>query len=206
MPEINEEFARAVHEVLDWMGTTPETAGPALGINSRTLSAMGQGIVPMRSLVIRFAEGVARRCESEPGAPAWWQDIDAWLKAAGYPPRRDGMEAERPGPRPPAPLRGGAPPERRPPVHPAARPADEPEEDRLPASQYYRPAYERTPWGDSFLHIFWLLDPQERKVFQRAMKADYDYKAEAARWKQDLARLTKAQFDRKYGRFRVQGS
>lgn len=204
MPEHNAELARAVNEVLGWMGANAETAGAALGINSRTLMAMGQGIVPMRSLMIRFAEGVSRRCERESGYPDWWRDIDAWLRVAGYPPRRDGApEAERaisPGPNGPRPAR----PAPNPPPRPAPPRLATPE-DELPAVQYYRPVYERQPWGDSILHVFWVLDPQNRKVFQRSMPADWDYKAEAARWKQDLGRLTKSQFDRKYGRFRYNG-
>lgn len=204
MPENNAELARAVNEVLSWMGANTETAGAALGINSRTLTAMGQGIVPMRSLMIRFAEGVRQRCERESGFPDWWCDIDAWLHVAGYPPRRDGGgEGERSGPSShggPRPARPAPPPPRPAPSRPAATP-----EDDLPAVQYYRPVYERQPWGDSILHVFWVLDPQNRKVFQRSMPADWDYKAEAARWKQDLGRLTKSQFDRKYGRFRYNG-
>ncbi len=61
MAETRGELAQAVTEVLEWMGASPEIAGAALGINARTLTAMGQGVVPMRSLVIRFAEGVRAR-------------------------------------------------------------------------------------------------------------------------------------------------
>jgi len=205
MPENNAELAKAVNEVLTWMGANAESAGAALGINSRTLTAMGQGIVPMRSLMIRFAEGVGRRCQRETEVPNWWQDVDAWLRVAGYPPRRDGAgEAERSShgaPRNSQPARP-APPQ---PLRPAPlRPAPPPE-DETPAMKYYRPVYERQPWGDSILHVFWVMDPENRKVFQRSMPADWDYKAEAARWKQDLGRLTKSQFDRKYGRFRYNG-
>jgi hypothetical protein len=199
MPEHNAELARAINEVLAWMGANAESAGAALGINSRTLTAMGQGIVPMRSLMIRFADGVRQRCERETDVPDWWRDVDAWLRVAGYPPRRDGTEGERAAyARPPA---AQAPPRQ---VPPPPRPASAPE-DETPAVKYYRPVYERQPWGDSILHVFWLLDPQNRKIFQRSMPADWDYKAEAARWKQDLGRLTKSQFDRKYGRFRYNG-
>lgn len=204
MPENNAELARAINEVLTWMGANAESAGAALGINSRTLTAMGQGIVPMRSLMIRFAEGVQRRCERETSVPDWWRDIDAWLRVAGYPPRRDGpAEGERAAHGRPGsahPVRPTPPPPRPAPFRPAAAP-----EDETPAGQCYRPVYERKPWGDSILHIFWVIDPDNRKVFQRSMAADFDYKAEAARWKQDLGRLTKSQFDRKYGRFRYNG-
>jgi len=198
MPESRDELARAVTEVLEWMGATPETAGAALGINVRTLTAMAQGLVPMRSLVIRFAEGVSRRCEKAEGVPEWWRDVDAWLRMAGYPPRRENPAApprtppEHSGPRPPQ--RPAFQPPR--PVEPQA-PAD-----AHPASEYYRPVYERQPWGDTFLHVFWVLNPQNERIFQRTMRADYDYKAEAATLKQDLARLSRSQFERKYGRFR----
>lgn len=204
MPEHNAELAKAINEVLTWMGANSESAGAALGINSRTLTAMGQGIAPMRSLMIRFAEGVRQRCERETGVPDWWRDIDAWLQVAHYPPRRDGAESARPGHggqatavRPARP----APPQQRPaPPRPTLAP-----EDETPAVQCYRPVYERQPWGDSILHVFWVLDTDNRKIFQRSMSADFDYKAEASRWKQDLSRLTKSQFDRKYGRFRYNG-
>jgi hypothetical protein len=198
MPEVRDELAQAVTEVLAWMESTPEAAGAALGINARTLTAMTQGLPPMRSLVIRFAEGVRRRCEQAEGAPAAWRDIDAWLNLAGYPPRR---ENAAPGPRPP-----GEGVDRRPPQRPAfqpPRPAPPPEAaDGPPASQYYRPIYERQAWGDTFLHVFWVVNPQNERVFQRTMRADYDYKAEAVRLKQDLAKLSRQQFERKYGRFR----
>jgi hypothetical protein len=59
------------------------------------------------------------------------------------------------------------------------------------------------PWGKTFVHVFWILDPDGRKVFRRHMGAQIDYKAEAARLKQDLADLGRTQFERKYGRFRV---
>ncbi|MCC2671366.1 MAG: hypothetical protein K0Q72_3837 [Armatimonadetes bacterium] len=206
MPEINDELARSIRAVLEWMGTDPETAGAALGINSRTLSAMEQGIVPMRSLVLRFADGVRNRCERETGVPDWWRDADAWLRVAGYPPRRDG--AATPADRMAARSAGGsegqragmngsgrvaAPP---PPVDP---------HENAPASDFYHPIYERKPFGDSFVHVFWVLDGDSKKVFHRTMRADWDYKAEAARLKQDLGKMTKGQFDRKYGRFRYHG-
>lgn len=197
MPENRRELAEAVTAVLEWMGASPEIAGTALGINVRTLTAMGQGVVPMRSLVIRFAEGVSRRCEHETGIPEWWRDIDAWLNVAGYPPRRDAAaDTQRPEPQ-----ARGPQPQQRPPAPPATHSSDP--EDPNPAGEFYRPVYERQPWGDSFLHVFWVVDPQDRRVFQRTMRADYDYKSEAARLKQDLARLSRAQFERKYGRFRV---
>src|SRR5205823_13858497 len=67
----------------------PEMAAQALGIKPQTMNAMLSGIVPMRSLVIKFGSEVARRTESREGAPGWWNDVDAWLAIAGYPPRRD---------------------------------------------------------------------------------------------------------------------
>jgi hypothetical protein len=203
MAETSSDLGSAVGEVLDWLGTTPETAAAALGINVGTLNAMRQGIVPMRSLVIRFAQGIARRCEEKPGAPEWWREVDTWLAKAGYTPRRDG---------PPAPLRAAGwegpplpdpPPDR--PVRQAGTPNGAPPDDPTPAHEYYRPSYERMAWGQTFVHIFWILDPDGRKVFRRHMNAQVDYKAEAARLKQDLARLNRTQFERKYGRFRVQG-
>lgn len=200
MAETRGELAQAVTEVLEWMGASPEIAGAALGINARTLTAMGQGVVPMRSLVIRFAEGVRARCENATDIPEWWRDIDAWLNVAGYPPRRDGAAPE--GPRPAAVPQPQRPrPAMRPPLSTSARPTEA--QDARPAGEFYRPVYERQPWGDSFLHVFWLLDPQNRRVFQRTMRADYDYKSEAARLKQDLSRLSRPQFERKYGRFRI---
>lgn len=194
MPESRDELARAVTEVLAWMEATPETAGAALGINARTLTAMAQGLTPMRSLVIRFAEGVRRRCEQAEGVPEWWSDIDAWLNVSGYPPRR---ENGAPGQRPPNPANGQRPLQR-----PAFQPPRPIEPVDAPASEYYRPIYERQPWGDTFLHVFWVVNPQDERIFQRTMRADYDYKAEAAKLKQDLAKLSRQQFERKYGRFR----
>jgi hypothetical protein len=195
MPESRDELAHAVTEVLAWMQSTPEAAGAALGINVRTLTAMAQGLTPMRSLVIRFAEGVRRRCEHAEGVPEWWRDIDAWLNVAGYPPRR-----ENAGPSSPPPTQENGHRPQRPafqPPRPVAEPVDGP-----PASEYYRPIYERQPWGDTFLHVFWVVNPQDERIFQRTMRADYDYKSEAARLKQDLAKLSRQQFERKYGRFR----
>ena len=208
MPESNAEFGQAVNAVLQWMATTPETAAAALGINDRTLQAMCQGIVPMRSLVIRFAEGVARRCEQAEGSPNWWSDVDAWLKAAGYPPRRDSGEpgpAARPAP-PVAPRsdawRDAPPSARTAPPHPdpaASVPADD-----TPAAEFYHPTYERQPWGDTFVHVFWILDRENRRVFQINLPANVDYKARAGQVKHDQASRSRAHFERKYGRFRVQ--
>src|SRR5690242_20131207 len=96
MAEPNAELGHAVADVLAWLGVSPETAGAALGINARTLSAMAQGIVPMRSLVIRFATGLARRCEGVADVPGWWMDVDAWLAVAGYTPRREGPPVPAP--------------------------------------------------------------------------------------------------------------
>lgn len=226
MADLNPELGRAVEEVLEWLGTSPETAAAALGINVSTLNAMRQGIVPMRSLVIRFAEGIAGRCGERAGAPAWWTDVDAWLERAGY-------EARRDAPTPSSPAGSVAwlepPPERRRPAPAAERPrvqgpppgepparspgpgvqrptpvSAEPSPDDPLARECYRPVYERQPWGETFVHIFWLVDSEGRRVFRRHMGASVDYKAEAARLKQDLATLPRSAFDRKYGRFRVQ--
>src|SRR5436305_9480619 len=114
MAEPNRELGRAVKDALTWLGATPETAGPLLSINARTLDAMCQGIVPMRSLVIRFATSLARHCEHGEGAGDWWGDIDAWLGLAGYSPRRDGDAAQNGSPQhppssPSAGPHGGAP-------------------------------------------------------------------------------------------------
>src|SRR5687768_818587 len=111
--ETREELGRAVTEALQWLGTSPETAGALLGINARTLNAMCQGIVPMRSLVIRFATGLARHCDRRPGARDWWTDVDAWLEAAGYQPRREAVR-EAPPERPYAPASPAAAPVSRP--------------------------------------------------------------------------------------------
>lgn len=207
-PGPNHQLGEAVEEVLRWLDTTPEEAAAALGINVGTLNAMRQGIVPMRSLVIRFAEGIGRRCAAQPGAPDWWSNIDKWLDCAGYQPRRDG-----PMPSAPRSFNSGVslpepPPERfhRPggPRTPPPPPAVDPDEPL--AKEVYRPVYERVPWGETFIHVFWLLDGEGRKVYRRHLGAQVDYKAEAARLKQDLAALRRSQFDRKYGRFRVRES
>ena len=205
MADTGSELGSAVDEVLDWLGTTPETAAAALGINVCTLNAMRQGIVPMRSLVIRFAQGIARRCEEKTGAQEWWKDVDTWLAKAGYTPRRDGSPAAASAARGEPPL-PEPPPIRTPKAeHGGASTNGPPPEDSTPACDYYKPTYERMAWGDTFVHVFWIQDPDGRKVFRRHMGAQVDYKAEAARLKQDLAALTRTQFERKYGRFRVQG-
>ena len=212
MAENSEELARATRAVLEWMGATPETAGAALGINSRTLVAMEQGIVPMRSLVIRFADGVRNRCESAQGVPEWWSDADAWLRVSGYPPRRDAIPMASRRTSVPLPADGDAPPTHSPrgganasAGRVAAPPPPVDPQENVPAHEFYHPAYERQPWGEhSFVHVFWIKDGDERKVYHWTRRADWDYKAEATRLKQDLGRLTKSQFDRKYGRFRYQ--
>jgi hypothetical protein len=205
MGEPNGELAKATSEVLEWLGATPETAGALLGINGRTLSAMTQGIVPMRSLIIRFAGAVGKHCDTRPGAQEWWADADRWLDIAGYSARRD-VVGRRPG-GPPLPE---APPERRfgPPraataaEPPSETPAEVPE-NAPPAGEHYRPVYERKTWGDSHVHVFWIVDPDERKVFQMTMPASVDYKARAGQVKRDLQSLSRLQFERKYGRHRV---
>lgn len=225
MPETRLELGRAVTEVLERLNVSPETAGAALGINGKMLAAMAQGIVPMRSLVIRFADGLSKHCRDEAGIPEWWSDADAWLRLAGYPPRQDtppnranreNNGGERPDGKPKAP---GAwqvrpQPERAPAAagrfapapfgsaQVAHRPAPSPEDDR-PAREFYRPVYERKSVGDAIVHIFQIVDTSGQKVFERSLSANADYRAEAAKVKQDLAALSRIQFERKYGRFRV---
>lgn len=205
MAETNAELSRAVREALSWLGATPETAGAVLGMNGRTLDAMCQGIVPMRSLVIRFATGLSRHCERQGGAPEWWADVDAWLKVAGYPPRRDGDPAEPALPR--APGRSapgdGAPPASTNGARPSAVTPPPPASDEPPAREIYHPVYERKAWGDTVVHVFWILDREDRQVFQINVPAHLDYKARAAEVKRDLASLPRIPFERKYGRFRV---
>ena len=89
-----------------------------------------------------------------------------------------------------------------PPHHPASEFRAGPPVD-APAREFYHPVYERMPWGDTFVHVFWILDSEDRRAFQMNMPAREDYKARAAQVKQDLASLGKTQFERKYGRFRV---
>ena len=204
MPEANQDLGRAVEEVLEWLGTSPDAAAAAVGINASTLNAMRQGIVPMRSLVLRFAQGIAGRCGEREGAQDWWTDPDAWLARAGYLPRRDGPGPG--GPRTQDPPLPEPPPDRptqrqfaqpRPHSEPAA--SDEP-----PAGEFYKPVYERQPWGETFVHVFWIENPEGQRVFRRHMNPHVDYKAEAVRLKHDLATLPRSVFERKYGRFRVQ--
>lgn len=229
MAETNAELGRAVKEALSWLDATPETAGALLGINARTLAAMSQGIVPMRSLVIRFATALGRHCEPQESVPEWWKDVDAWLAVAGYSPRRDGDLGEAapapyrpPRPSGPGPQRGGSIADRAPngraaftssaaPVRPPASPTPHtsptsPPADEPLARECYHPVYERRCWGDSVVHIFWILDSEDRKVYQINLPAQVDYRARAAQVKQDLQSLTRSHFDRKYGRFRVNGS
>jgi hypothetical protein len=206
MSDTNAELGRSVMEVLNSLGASPETAGAALGINARTLSAMCEGIVPMRSLVIRFAEGVAQRCRRGEGAPDWWFDPDAWLSLAGYTPRREG------GPHP-AHRNGGSNP-----AHPSAGHAPgAPRPDRgaqphsngtatapddTPAHDHYHPVYEREQFGSSIVHVFRILDRDNRSHFKITLAPDVDYKARAVQVKQDLTTMGKSQFERKYGRHR----
>jgi hypothetical protein len=212
MAETNAELGRAVTEALSWLGASPETAGPLLGINARTLSAMAEGIVPMRSLVIRFAAAIGHHCERRDGAPEWWKDVDAWLRAAGYAPRRDPVPGDpsrvghaAPAPSPArahgAPSPGGlssSPAVRSHPSHPSASDADEPR-----AGTFYHPVYERLTREDRFVHVFRILDREDRNAYQITMPAQQDYKARAAEVKRDLASLTREQFERKYARHRA---
>lgn len=239
MAETRAEFANAVQEALDWLGLGPEDAAPLVGLNSRTLGAMCQGIVPMRSLIIRFAAEMARLREARSGAAEWWGDVDAWLRVAGLPPRREAFNGDANGATPTTvePPRGasyrlggpagsrangasganGGPAANGHPAsnghfrgdysdsgeQPAAPPAAAAPAEASPASSFYRPQYERMAWGDSFVHVFWILDVDGRRAFQIRVAPNYDYKARAAEVKRDLAALSRVQFERKYGRFRV---
>ncbi len=78
--------------------------------------------------------------------------------------------------------------------------------DEEPAREFYHPVYERMTRGDRVVHIFRILDREDHPTYQITMGAEVDYKARAAQVKQDLADLSKAQFERKYGRFRVEQS
>ena len=212
MSDTNAELGRSVMEVLNALGASPETAGAALGINARTLSAMCEGIVPMRSLVIRFAEGVAQRCRRGEGAPDWWFDPDAWLSVAGYTPRREGgpHPAHRNGapsqphgsPNQGGPAPGMARPERSGSPHTNGTVAAP---DDTPAHEHYHPVYRPEHVGSSVVHVFRILDRDNRSVFKMTLPPDVDYKARAAQVKQDLATLGKSQFERKYGRHRETG-
>lgn len=202
MPLPNEEFGRAVRDAIEWLGCTPESAGPTLGIKTQTLNAMCSGIVPMRSLVIRFASEIAQRCDASSDAPAnWWRDVDAWLATAGYPPRRDLVAAPEEGGTG-EPGAGGRPPRR---IHlaPLPRPAEDPCADE-PANHHYRPVYERLKLGEEYVHIFWLIDRSEQKTHMFRYPAPVDYRRRAQALKGDLTTMTKAHFERRYARYRVE--
>jgi hypothetical protein len=219
MPETKAELAREVNEALSWLGAPPEEAGPLLGINATTLDAMSRGIVPMRSLVIRFAAGLAARCQEREGAPERWQDADAWLRLAGYDAART-MPHHEPRTRwerAPLPDESLAPPPRRDPAMgpeaagtgervapapPAPAPAASTGEEGGAAKDHYHPAYERVVTGDGWVHVFWIADEQGRKLYRINVAPHADYKAKAAQVKQDLATLSRAEFERRYGRFR----
>jgi hypothetical protein len=219
MAEPNAELGRAVREALGWLDATPETAGALLGINARTVAAMCEGIVPMRSLVIRFAAAIGRHCEASDTAPGWWKDVDAWLALAGYSPRRDADPGHQGPPAarsteplaqragyPAARYSNGAAPNSAAGPHPSGSPHSSP---TVPAPaeplacEVYHPVYERKCWGDSVVHIFWILDRDDRRIYQLNIPAHWDYRARAAQVKQDLQSLTRSHFERKYGRFRV---
>ena len=157
----------------------------------------------MRSLVIKFGSEVARRTESREGAPGWWNDVDAWLAIAGYPPRRDrpaaAAGANSAHREPPAATRERAPAER-------PEPAAEDPAGQEPASKHYHPCYDRLPCGDSYFHIFWVRDAEERAVYQLKFPAPVDYKKRAGTLKHDLSNLTKAQFERRYAQYRHEES
>lgn len=205
------EFGGAVTAVLESLGWTPEQASEALGIKLPTLQAMCQGIAPMRSLVIRFAETVAPRLRGDPAAPAWWRDVDAWLQAAGYPPRR---EMSTPAPRPPVPRqlsgasdsgRGVPPPDWQGPA--STRPTVPRTEPAAPAepraAEIYHPRWEPIQSGDTTIHVFWILNAQEEKVFRITLAAREDRFVRARQVKDDLARMSQSQFERRYGRWRI---
>jgi hypothetical protein len=71
------------------------------------------------------------------------------------------------------------------------------------AARYYRPVYERMPWGDAYVHIFWLLDRNDEKTYQIRYPAPVDYRRRAAQLKNDLNSLTKASFERRYAHYRL---
>lgn len=214
----NEDFGRAVTEAIHWLGFTTITASRDLGIKPATMNAMTSGIVPMRSLVIRFASEVGRRADARGGAPAWWNDIDAWLSVAGYPPRRDiapqgtggGMGVAGRGSRydgpdgvgsGPAPT--GASRDSRIALQQPRRTRSEDPALQEPACHHYRPIYERMRWGDTHFHIFWLVDRDQKKTHQFRFPAEVDYQKRADRLKQDLTTLTKVTFERRYARYRL---
>lgn len=207
MPPANQEFAHAVREVLRWLNCSADAAGAELGIRTQTMNAMCSGIVPMRSLVIRFASEVSRRAEARGGAPAWWTDVDMWLAVAGYPPRRDlAPRGRRPAPAAPteSPSSDPAPVAVEPAPVPVASPPHQDACGDEPAAEHYRPVYERMPLGDSYVHIFWLLDRNDSRTHQFRYPAEYDYVREASRLKQDLRSMTKAAFERRYSGYRLE--
>ncbi len=205
MPATNNDFARAVTEALRWMGQTPATASSSLGIKPPTMNAMCSGIVPMRSLVIRFAEEVGRQSAGQEGAPDWWQDVDAWLAVAGYPPRRDILPASRLRTPDPEPAAGPPAPEREEVAALSSAPHPTPAgPDEDVAANYYRPAYERMAVGDTFVHIFWLIDRNDEKTHQFRFPACVDYRRRAQALKHDLARMPRVRFERHYAHYRIE--
>ncbi len=206
MVQPNPDFGAAVRDALTWLGASPETAGALLGINGRTVGAMTQGIVPMRSLIIRFAGEIGRISESRGGAPAWWADPDAWLSLAGCQPRRSAGDLGGDPPLEPAPPQRVVPGSFRPPSpqRPGAMPpAPETGIEQTLAKEWYRPVYERKEWGGRVVHIFWIIDRNEDRAFQINLPGEMDYRDRAVQVKQDLSTLSRAQFDRKYGRYRL---
>jgi hypothetical protein len=211
--ETREELGRAVSEALGWLDVSPEAAAAALGMNATTVGAMARGIVPMRSLVIKFATGVLnqaeRRRELVPTAhPDWWSDVDAWLHLAGYEPRRMvGPATTDPTASPPPVASSFRPVRQVPGRQPAPAPgpvvssqtssAVEPR-----AAELFRPRYERRAWGASYYHVFLLVDQHGTGVFEIDLAANVDYRARAAVLKRDLETLPVSEFERRYARYR----
>ena len=72
-----------------------------------------------------------------------------------------------------------------------------------PANHHYRPVYERERFGEEYAHIFWLLDRNGQKTHKFRYPAPVDYQRRAQQLKNDLATMTKAHFERRYARYRL---
>jgi transcriptional regulator with XRE-family HTH domain len=82
MAKASKQFGEAVSELLDARGLSLRAAALKTGVDHTTISQMRSGMIPKKGIIIDWAVGLG-------------EEINHWLKLAGYEPIPENLITER---------------------------------------------------------------------------------------------------------------